>query len=123
MRLAGRTERNAERAPGVVHVEPGDGATGILCDTPVALRLSVPVDPRSVSAETVRVQDPFGAVPGHPQASADGCLIVWQPERPLRADLLHFVVASGLRDAHGRPLAPHFSRFVPWCFARQDFQD
>jgi hypothetical protein len=116
-------DRRTERAPGVVHVEPRDGATGIFCDTPVALRLSAPVDPRSLTRETLRVQDALGRVPGQAQASADGCLLVWWPARPLRADTLHFVVVSGLRDLHGRSMAPHFSRFVPCGFVRQDLHD
>lgn len=116
-------DRRAGQAPGVAHVEPEDGATGIFRDAPVALRLSSPIDTRSLTGETLRVQDSDGPVAGRTQASADGRLVVWRPERPLRPNVLHFVVASGLTDQAGRPLAPHYSRFVPCAFARKDIQD
>ena len=122
MKAGASCERRDER-PGIALVEPGDGATGIFRDAPVALRVSAPVDPRSLTAETLRVQDPDGCVPGHAQASGDGCLLVWWPERLLQPDVLHFVVVRGLFDLRGRPVAPHFSRFVPCGFARQDLHD
>lgn len=116
-------DRRDDRIAGVALVEPDDGATGIFCDAPVALRISSPVDPRSLTAETLCVQDPQGCVPGRVQASGDGCLVFWQPERLLQPDVLHFVVVRGLRDRRGRPVAPHFSRFVPCGLARKDLHD
>jgi hypothetical protein len=122
MKAGALSDRRDER-PAIALVEPGDGATGIFRDAPVALRTSAPVDPRSLTAETLRVQDPEGRVPGHARASADGRLLVWWPERLLQPDVLHFVVVRGLLDLRGRPVAPHFSRFVPCGLARQDLND
>jgi len=106
--------------PAILFVDPGDGATGIFHDAPVALRASTPLDPHSVGPCSLRVHDDAGAVPGSAWLLADGCLLVWRAERLLRADALHFVVADGLRDRRGRCLAPHWSRFVPCAIGRED---
>lgn len=107
-------------APAILFVDPEDGATGILCDTPVALRLSSPVDPASLGPETLRVHDDAGPVPGEARLLADGRLLVWRAARLLRPLALHFVVAQGLRDRRGREVAPHWSRFVPCAIGRED---
>jgi hypothetical protein len=123
MRPAASLDGREPESAGVALVEPGDGATGIFCDAPIALRISAPVDPRSLTVETLRVQGPGGLVPGRAQASGDGRLVVFWPARPLQPDVLHFVVVRGLRDLRGRPVAPHFSRFVPCALARHDLDD
>lgn len=116
-RISGACER---AAPSILFVDPGDGATGILRDAPVALRLSAPLDPASVGPDSLRVHDDAGRVPGEARLLADGRLLVWRAARPLRALALHFVVAQGLRDRCGRDLAPHWSHFVPCDIGRED---
>jgi hypothetical protein len=101
-------------------VEPPDGATQVFRDAPVVLRLSRPVDPTSVSAETFRIQDPEGPVPGSVRVSPDRRVVIWGGERPLRAGAVHFVEARGLRDSRGCAVPPHLSRFVPCDLARDD---
>ncbi len=109
-----------ESAPAVLFVDPEDGATGILRDAPVALRLSAPLDPDCLGPDTLRIHDDAGRVPGQARLLADGCLLLWRAARPLRALALHFVVAQGLRDRRGRAIAPHWSRFVPCAIGRED---
>ncbi|HET7291964.1 MAG TPA: hypothetical protein VFM88_06045 [Vicinamibacteria bacterium] len=89
------------------------GAALALGDGSVVLRVSAPLDPRSVRPDTVRVLDAHGPVPGSARLSGDGRVVVWRPLRSLRDRAIHFVVTQGLRDRRDRPLETHWSRFVP----------
>jgi hypothetical protein len=109
-----------ERHPAILFVDPEDGATGVFRDAPIALRTSVPLDPASVGPGSIRVHDDAGTVPGSARLIADGSLVLWTPERLLRADALHFIVADGLRDRRGRVVAPLWSRFVACAIGRED---
>jgi hypothetical protein len=114
----------AAEEPGVVvHVEPGNGATGILRDSPVVTRLSQRVDLLSLTAATFRVEDASGPVPARLAISPDGHVVLWWPERLLEAGAEHRVVAEGLRDAVGRPIATWESRFVAGGFAGSDLSE
>ena len=104
----------------VAHVEPGDGEAGVFRDALVLARLSHPVDPRSLSDATFRVSCPTGLVPSRLELSADRCVLIWRPERLLEPGLEHEVVAHGLRDQRGRPVAPHRSRFIAGTLAFRD---
>ncbi len=97
----------------VVRVEPEDGATGVMRDSPVLLRLSRRVDPGSVSAEAFQVRDGGGPVPATLELSPDGFVLIWRAERPLAPDVEYVVLACGLRDQAGREVAAHRSRFAP----------
>lgn len=119
MRLA-REAEDTTRPPAVVRVEPCDGATGVFRDTPVAVRLSTPVDPRTLNAQTLWIQDDDGPVPGRLALCGDARLVVFEPARPMRADVWHFVVVSGLADPRGRRVLPHWSRFIPCDVGRED---
>jgi hypothetical protein len=89
------------------------GGALALGDGSVVLRVSAPLDPRSVRPDTVRVVDAHGPVPGCARLAADGCMLVWRPLRSLRGRAVHFVMTQGLRDRSDQPLDPHWSRFVP----------
>jgi hypothetical protein len=104
----------------VVHVEPQDGATGTLRDSPVLTRLSRRVDPASLNASTFRVEDAAGPVPARLGTSPDGFVLVWWPQRLLLPGVEHRVVTEGLRDAVGRVVPSHESRFVPGGFSGMD---
>lgn len=122
MRPAGgaRDAARAEARAAVVHVDPGDGSAGIFCDAPVVVRLAQPIDRSSLDATSFSVQDAHGPVPGRLRLVGQGDVVVWNAERPLRADELHFVIVSGLRDARGREVPRHLSRFVPCAFSSCD---
>lgn len=107
----------------VAHVEPGDGAAGVFRDAVVLARLSHPLDPGSLSEATFQVSCPTGLVPSRVELSSDGCVLIWRPDRLLDAGLEHQVVAEGLRDQRGRPVAPHRSRFVPGALAFRDLTE
>jgi hypothetical protein len=102
-----------EGGPSVVRIDPFDGAVGVFRDTPVLARLSHPLEPASLSSESFRVENVAGVVPAQVRTSPDQRVVIWTPERLLTPGVLHFVRASGLRDAQGREVAPHLSRFVP----------
>lgn len=104
----------------VLRVDPRDGAVGIYRDAPVVIRLSHPADPESLSSATVCVQDPEGSLPGLLERSPDDQVLIWRGERPFVPGVLHFVVASGVRDRRGRGLPTHVSRFVPCDIGRDD---
>jgi hypothetical protein len=97
----------------VLRVDPTDGLAGVFRDTPVLARLSRPVQGRSVSAVTFRIDDTGGLVPGRARLSPDGRVIVWRGDRLLEAGVEHVLVVAGLRDERGRDVLPHRSRFVP----------
>jgi len=120
VRLA-RPSEDLTRPPAVVHVDPCDGATGVFRDAPVAVRLSTPVDPRTLSPQTLRIQDDDGPVPGRLALWGDARLVVFEPSRPLRADVWHFIVVSGLADPRGRRVLPYWSRFIACDVGREDF--
>ena len=113
-------DRRGSRPPAVDAVDPSDGATQILRDAPVVLRLATPVDPASLSAETVTVEDPDGSLKGRLRVSPDRQVVIWAGERPFKAGVLHFVSIRGLRDARGRTIPAHLSCFVPCDLARND---
>jgi hypothetical protein len=104
----------------VVRVEPSDGARFVLRDTPVLLRLSHAADPTSVTLAAVRVLDLEGAVPARVRSSADGRVVIWEPERLLVPGIVHWVRMEGLRDAQGREIEGLSSRFTPCGFSRAD---
>ena len=60
----GPPDASRDLPPAVARVDPRDGATQVLRDAPVILRISQPLDPASLSLETVSVEDDGGAVPG-----------------------------------------------------------
>jgi hypothetical protein len=107
----------------VLRVEPRDGATGVFRDTPIVASLSHALEPSSVIAEAVAVEDDQGKVPGSSALSADGRCVVWRAERLLVPGAAHRVTVAGLRDLRGRPIAPHRSAFVPCDLAFRDLYD
>lgn len=122
MARALKVRAQAEDCPArVLRVEPGDGTTGVLRDSAVVLKLSCPVDESSLGQDVVTVCDSDGPVAGRLLASGEGDLLVWQPRRPMRPDVLHFVLARGLRVCLGRELPEYCSRFVPGPLALADF--
>jgi hypothetical protein len=108
------------QAPWVVRIDPQDGARMVLRDTPVLIRLSRPADVRSLSERSVRVLDPAGPVPARLSLSADGCVVIWQPQRLLVPGVEHCIVSTGLRDCRGTPVAPSRTFFVPCGLSRPE---
>jgi hypothetical protein len=104
----------------VAHVEPVDGAAGVFRDAVVLARVSHPVDPGSLSQTTFQVWSANGLVPSHVELSSDRCVLIWRADRLLDPGLEHEVVAEGLRDQRGMPVAPHRSCFVPGTLAFSD---
>ena len=94
----------------VVWVEPEDGAQGVFRDPVVLVRISQPVDPDSLGH--LQVCDEEGRVPSHLEASADRRVLIWRPQRLLRAGAEHVIVLEGLRDRRGEVLPSFRSRFV-----------
>jgi hypothetical protein len=112
-----------DRPARVVRIDPADGATRVFLDDPVVATLSHPTDVASATAETVRVTDDTGQVPGRLRFSPDARVMVWTPQRRLRSGVPHTVAIAGLRDLRGREMAPHASGFVPCPFAARDVMD
>jgi hypothetical protein len=97
----------------VVRVEPPDGAAGVFRDGPVLVRVSQPLDRRSLSGDTVSVVDAFGAIPARIELSVDAHVVIWRPERSLLPCLEHRLEVRGLRDRSGSEVPAHVSRFFP----------
>ena len=107
----------------VVRVEPPDGASGILRDAPVLARISHRLDTRTLSAESVRIVGPSGPISMRIELSRDGFVLICRPDRPLEAGAEHRVLILGLRDARGREVMPHESRFVPGGLGLHDLEE
>ena len=107
----------------VMHSTPEDGASFVLRDTPVLLRLSHAADPSSLTPSAVRVLDPCGEVPGALRWVSFGHVLIWRPLRLLVPGVEHVVHAAGLRDRRGREVAAHMSRFVACGLSSLDLRD
>ncbi len=107
----------------VVRVEPPDGSSGVLRDAPVLARVSHRVDARSLSAESVRIVGHSGPVSMQRELSRDGYVLICRPERPLEAGVEHRFFVVGLRDARGREVLAHESRFVPGGLGLHDLEE
>jgi len=110
----------AARPPEVVRIEPPDGARGVLRDCPVVVRLSHPVDPATLQAESFCVATDGNSARGGLRSSPDGRLLVWTPEQPLTPDVPYRVLLSGLRDQRGRILPSFASCFTSCDLASTD---
>jgi hypothetical protein len=106
----------------VERVDPPDGATGVLRDDPVLVRLSAPVDADRLGEATVEVRDPDGAVPAQLQALDGGRVLVCWPGRRLRPGREHHLVARGLRDRRGREAPALMSRFTPGALSGDEIR-
>ena len=107
----------------VMHTTPEDGATFVLRDTPVLLRVSHAVEPTSLTATALRVLDASGDVPGALRWASSGHVLIWEPLRLLVPGVEHVVIARGLRDRRGRDVAEHWSRFVACGLSSKDLRD
>jgi hypothetical protein len=117
----GETDVFTDGTPGaLVRIDPRDGSVCVFRDTPVVAHFSRPLDPTGVTAQTFRVQDDQGPVPGRLRLSPDASVLIWEPAEPLAAYVHHFVVSSGLRDARGRELTTHLSRFLTCDLMQRD---
>ena len=104
----------------VVRVDPRHGSRGVFRDAPVVVSLSHPVEPGSLTSDTLRVEAEGDAVPGRLLMSPDGAVLIWMASAPLQPGVEHQVRAAGLRDWRGRPVEPHESWFVPCSLAIGD---
>jgi hypothetical protein len=107
----------------VVRVEPPDGASGILRDAPVLARISHRLDARTLSPDSVRIIGDSGPVSMRTELSRDGFILICRPERPLEAFVEHRFEIVGLRDARGREVLAHASRFVPGGLGLHDLEE
>jgi hypothetical protein len=81
---------------------------------------SRPLDPATLSARTVRVEDREGPVPASLALSQDRRLVVWRSQRLLQPGVAHLVHVDGLRDTGGAEVTAHLSCFVPCDLAAAD---
>lgn len=107
----------------VTHTTPEDGALFVLRDTPVLLRLSHALEPRSLRPQAVRVLDPQGDVPADLSWAANGHIVIWTPRRLLVPGVEHVVSVRGLVDRRGREISEHWSRFVACGLSSRDLRD
>jgi hypothetical protein len=107
----------------VVRVEPPDGSSGVLRDAPVLARVSHRLDARSLSPESVRIVGETGPVSMRRELSRDGFVLICRPDRPLEAGVEHRFELVGLKDARGRVVLAHESRFVPGGLGLHDLEE
>ena len=104
----------------VVRIDPADGAAGVLGDAPVVVTFSHPVASHSLGHRTLRVWEGLFPVTGRLTLSPDACVVIWSPERPMRAGMEHTVEIAGLRDQRGREVQRHRSAFTVGSHTLED---
>jgi len=104
----------------ILRVVPKDQETGVPRDATVLVTASRPVD--HASANGVRVTHEERDVDGVLDISSDGRILFWRPVQTLRAQALHEVTISGMKDERGTPFDDHASTFVTGAFSYVDLQ-
>ncbi len=92
--------------PTVVETAPAAGAVNVPLDTTIVVTFSEPIDPASVTGESVTVRVGTTDVAGTRVLSADRRRVTFRPDGPLAGLTTHIVtVSDGIRDAGGNALA------------------
>ena len=96
----------AHRAPQVVRTVPSDGGTNVVPGAKVALWFSEPVDPATITGETVRLMVNGAVVPGVARLVAGSLVSVeFVPATPLDpATAYQLVLTAGVADLNGEAL-------------------
>jgi len=106
----------------VVHVEPPDGARGVLRDDPIVLQLSGPVDAERLPEARVEVLEAEEGVVFRMEPVDGGRALVLRPLRPLGPGCRARLRVHGLRDARGREAPPLESRFTTGALAGKELK-
>lgn len=104
----------------VVRVDPDDGALAVLCDSPVVVRFSRPLDARCLDEARIRVSDSAGPLPGRVRLSPDAQVLIWLGERAFAPEAGHSVRLEGLRDERGEAVESWTSAFATGRLTRRD---
>jgi len=88
----------------VVSSMPMAGSADNAADTPISVRFSQPIDPRSVSAATVSLIGPAGPIDATVAAVQNGRLAFVTPHLDLLTGSSYTLVLSGVRGAQGQRL-------------------
>jgi hypothetical protein len=116
----GDNRASADEPFRIVRVDPTNGAAGVFRDAPVVVSFSHPLDVASLAGESLRVEEAGHALAGEWRLSPDGAVAMWIATTLLQPGREHVVVASGLKDRHGREVPRHESRFVPGDLTFED---
>jgi Domain of unknown function (DUF4082)/Bacterial Ig-like domain/Bacterial Ig domain/Purple acid Phosphatase, N-terminal domain len=106
-----------ETAPTVTSVTPGRGATGIAATANVTAQFSEPVDPTTVTASTITLRDPSGAlVPAAVSYDAGSQTATLDPNQSLAATTVYTALvkggSAGVKDFAGNAMSSDDS----WTF-------
>jgi Bacterial Ig-like domain len=96
----------------VVHVEPPDGAQGVLRDDPIVVQLSGPVDAERLPEAVVEVLAAEEGVRLRIEPMDGGRALVVRPLHPLRPVCRARLRVEGLKDARGREAPPLETAFT-----------
>lgn len=99
-----------QTAPEVVAVHPAAGATKVFLDAQITARFDAPLDPASITPDSLVVTNFQGRVAG--SLAYDGETIVFIPAALLVYNTDHTVTVSGVADVSGNVLAEPYR----WTF-------
>jgi RHS repeat-associated protein len=91
-------------APALAASLPSDGATDVPPASIVSLRFAPPIDPATVSDQSVFLTGPRGPQAAQPVAAEGGRLVFLTPDAALELGSRYTVTLSGVADAMGRPV-------------------
>lgn len=95
----------AKVPPVVVRGHPPRKRTDVPLNSVMAFVFSEPVDPQSVSTQTVQLVKNGQLVPGHPVLQPGGLRVDFIPDAPLAPNSDYtLLVTPAVRDLHGQPL-------------------
>ncbi|RME51052.1 MAG: hypothetical protein D6795_08955, partial [Deltaproteobacteria bacterium] len=89
----------------VVSTAPAEGQSGVALDVTPSVTFSAPIDPATVTPDTLFLLGEEGPLSGTIRLSPEGTRLSLRPDRPLVAnERYRFVVGNAIRDMSGNPL-------------------
>ncbi|MFW5862378.1 MAG: Ig-like domain-containing protein [Spirochaetota bacterium] len=100
--------------PEVSSVYPYDNSSEVSTESSISITFNEPVDPNSISAQTIRMQDGDTTITG--SLSVDSDTVTFTPSTMLQNNTMYAVTAStGIRDLSGNHLANNYT----WYFTTE----
>jgi len=100
----------------VTSVSPANAATGIPLNAQVIVMLSAPIDPTSVTQNSIQLKNGVTPVAGTVSV-VNAQEITFAPTSALAASTLYTVNISGFKDANGNAVTPYSSSFTTGTLA------
>ncbi len=93
----------------VIDVQPEDRSQNVGTTTAISIMFSQPVDPSTISSDTIILSTPTGNVPGNVYYNAATASATFEPLSPLSSNSIYIVnVTTGVQTESGTPMTDSF---------------